>query len=162
MEISRRDVLSGALAAAVNVAWASRPCASRYSGECMAETAMPQKVSQYVTNFYQFGAEAMKRLAQVLPNGKNFLHLMSHSSPGKKPRPKLAQMTRAGGASFKFAHPIDIHKYENWETAPVDQLKRWAVEFREAALDPHRSEEHTSELQSPCNLVCRLLLEKKK
>src|SRR5256885_10975816 len=32
------------------------------------------------------------------------------------------------------------------------------------ALDPvhGRSEEHTSELQSPCNLVCRLLLEKKK
>src|SRR2546426_5590787 len=30
---------------------------------------------------------------------------------------------------------------------------------REPAL---RSEEHTSELQSPCNLVCRLLLEKKK
>src|SRR5256885_12773454 len=27
---------------------------------------------------------------------------------------------------------------------------------------PQRSEEHTSELQSPCNLVCRLLLEKKK
>src|SRR5205807_4770702 len=26
----------------------------------------------------------------------------------------------------------------------------------------HRSEEHTSELQSPCNLVCRLLLEKKR
>src|SRR2546426_8920936 len=41
-----------------------------------------------------------------------------------------------------------------------------------AYLSPHcagrllascgRSEEHTSELQSPCNLVCRLLLEKKK
>src|SRR5256885_7832001 len=38
-----------------------------------------------------------------------------------------------------------------------------------AVLDQHvrrliqvRSEEHTSELQSPCNLVCRLLLEKKK
>src|SRR2546426_8190518 len=30
---------------------------------------------------------------------------------------------------------------------------------RQAGL---RSEEHTSELQSPCNLVCRLLLEKKK
>src|SRR6266850_8573827 len=27
---------------------------------------------------------------------------------------------------------------------------------------PVRSEEHTSELQSPCNIVCRLLLEKKK
>src|SRR2546426_7509196 len=29
-------------------------------------------------------------------------------------------------------------------------------------LESVRSEEHTSELQSPCNLVCRLLLEKKK
>src|SRR5256885_12171074 len=31
-----------------------------------------------------------------------------------------------------------------------------------AAHSALRSEEHTSELQSPCNLVCRLLLEKKK
>src|ERR1022692_3298499 len=31
-----------------------------------------------------------------------------------------------------------------------------------ARLNGSRSEEHTSELQSPCNLVCRLLLEKKK
>src|SRR2546426_9270220 len=31
-----------------------------------------------------------------------------------------------------------------------------------SAPNPKRSEEHTSELQSPCNLVCRLLLEKKK
>src|SRR2546426_3356446 len=30
------------------------------------------------------------------------------------------------------------------------------------AANGSRSEEHTSELQSPCNLVCRLLLEKKK
>src|SRR2546426_7996125 len=36
-----------------------------------------------------------------------------------------------------------------------------AERFLDAA-DPERSEEHTSELQSPCNLVCRLLLEKKK
>src|SRR2546426_6789743 len=40
----------------------------------------------------------------------------------------------------------------------VRQLVAAAVEQRS---DP-RSEEHTSELQSPCNLVCRLLLEKKK
>src|SRR5256885_10819297 len=32
----------------------------------------------------------------------------------------------------------------------------------EAITMSFRSEEHTSELQSPCNLVCRLLLEKKK
>src|SRR3989454_7054305 len=35
----------------------------------------------------------------------------------------------------------------------------WEPEGETRAL---RSEEHTSELQSPCNLVCRLLLEKKK
>src|SRR5256885_8362964 len=34
--------------------------------------------------------------------------------------------------------------------------------FRILGLAEARSEEHTSELQSPCNLVCRLLLEKKK
>src|SRR5256885_8090638 len=33
---------------------------------------------------------------------------------------------------------------------------------RDGARPCDRSEEHTSELQSPCNLVCRLLLEKKK
>src|SRR2546426_12571603 len=32
---------------------------------------------------------------------------------------------------------------------------------RQPGALPPRSEEHTSELQSPCNLVCRLLLEKK-
>src|SRR2546426_4689889 len=48
-----------------------------------------------------------------------------------------------------------------------------ALDFENADADDHsdagpvhfadvRSEEHTSELQSPCNLVCRLLLEKKK
>src|SRR5256885_7518990 len=40
----------------------------------------------------------------------------------------------------------------------VEQL----VELGELGAPGIRSEEHTSELQSPCNLVCRLLLEKKK
>src|SRR5256885_12681646 len=42
---------------------------------------------------------------------------------------------------------------------------RWTQSARGVSrvrVDPERSEEHTSELQSPCNLVCRLLLEKKK
>src|SRR5256885_4695017 len=34
--------------------------------------------------------------------------------------------------------------------------------FKDTRPRCQRSEEHTSELQSPCNLVCRLLLEKKK
>src|SRR5256885_9715221 len=36
------------------------------------------------------------------------------------------------------------------------------VRERRLRCPEFRSEEHTSELQSPCNLVCRLLLEKKK
>src|SRR3989454_8754709 len=43
-------------------------------------------------------------------------------------------------------------------TAAIPSLK--AMQAQAAA--GRRSEEHTSELQSPCNLVCRLLLEKKK
>src|SRR5256885_7864374 len=43
-----------------------------------------------------------------------------------------------------------------WPNAP-------SIRATEESLTVHdtRSEEHTSELQSPCNLVCRLLLEKK-
>src|SRR2546426_6079729 len=40
-----------------------------------------------------------------------------------------------------------------------DVLKIGRTHLQDAV--PIRSEEHTSELQSPCNLVCRLLLEKK-
>src|SRR2546426_6554763 len=43
--------------------------------------------------------------------------------------------------------------------------RRWngcASESAAISTRSARSEEHTSELQSPCNLVCRLLLEKKK
>src|SRR2546426_7722229 len=38
----------------------------------------------------------------------------------------------------------------------------WAANLGVWRASATRSEEHTSELQSPCNLVCRLLLEKKK
>src|SRR5256885_8382143 len=42
------------------------------------------------------------------------------------------------------------------------RLGRGAIALEHGAAVHARSEEHTSELQSPCNLVCRLLLEKKK
>src|SRR5256885_16500285 len=47
---------------------------------------------------------------------------------------------------------------EHRRRSQCTQWDRCTVE----ALHRTRSEEHTSELQSPCNLVCRLLLEKKK
>src|SRR5256885_8464860 len=54
-----------------------------------------------------------------------------------------------------------------WAGRGGQQKTRRTVEVRRVGIrclqrPPGRSEEHTSELQSPCNLVCRLLLEKKK
>src|SRR2546426_8500495 len=44
---------------------------------------------------------------------------------------------------------------------PETEFKAGVIEWLARWYRPERSEEHTSELQSPCNLVCRLLLEKK-
>src|SRR5256885_5802726 len=61
--------------------------------------------------------------------------------------------------------------YRPWRGAICDPVMNSAathlplIRFGHFRVVPEivaRSEEHTSELQSPCNLVCRLLLEKKK
>src|SRR2546426_8370215 len=58
--------------------------------------------------------------------------------------------------------------WERFVTAFVDTVRGYVVgdpldeRTYIGPLARIRSEEHTSELQSPCNLVCRLLLEKKK
>src|SRR5256885_11934954 len=60
--------------------------------------------------------------------------------------------------AIQFGGPGDI-------PVPADYLGLAHVQvavFRPGTREWFRSEEHTSELQSPCNLVCRLLLEKKK
>src|SRR2546427_4903646 len=47
--------------------------------------------------------------------------------------------------------------------APMPETFSWErARTASVGVAPHRSEEHTSELQSQSNLVCRLLLEKKK
>src|SRR5256885_3895473 len=46
--------------------------------------------------------------------------------------------------------------------APGEEMAGRELELLAYHHPTKRSEEHTSELQSPCNLVCRLLLEKKK
>src|SRR2546426_10882909 len=61
--------------------------------------------------------------------------------------------------SLHDALPISRHRLRR--RADVDHLLRRSARVRRRCR-PRRSEEHTSELQSPCNLVCRLLLEKKK
>src|SRR2546426_4693481 len=54
------------------------------------------------------------------------------------------------------------HRPERDDELPARLRVRHGHGVAERPRLPVRSEEHTSELQSPCNLVCRLLLEKKK
>src|SRR2546426_8291504 len=71
---------------------------------------------------------------------------------------------RASSSSLKSLTFWPLSQY-----SPDVGVSRQPIRFMSVDLpDPDgpitatRSEEHTSELQSPCNLVCRLLLEKKK
>src|SRR2546426_6855915 len=66
-------------------------------------------------------------------------------------------------SGVKTRHQVH-ERGENPLRHPPNQLLVHQVgwEGARAAAQGKRSEEHTSELQSPCNLVCRLLLEKKK
>src|SRR5688500_19587569 len=58
-------------------------------------------------------------------------------------------------SSSRSAEQTDISDFS------VKMLSDW-LGLVVGKIRKYRSEEHTSELQSPCNLVCRLLLEKKK
>src|SRR5256885_3519759 len=60
-------------------------------------------------------------------------------------------------------HEVDAELADQVEQAALGPLPGQRVTSGRHVLERHpRSEEHTSELQSPCNLVCRLLLEQKK
>src|SRR5256885_6381594 len=64
--------------------------------------------------------------------------------------------------SLHDALPIWILRRRRRRAASKGSAERARATRRLAPARRSRSEEHTSELQSPCNLVCRLLLEKKK
>src|SRR2546426_9333502 len=81
------------------------------------------------------------------------------------PTPPLSRSQ--GGVDRQRSPPFGVHgshltghPMKNWSRGP----KRETIPPGGGRVGGHRgrSEEHTSELQSPCNLVCRLLLEKKK
>src|SRR2546430_3882725 len=59
---------------------------------------------------------------------------------------------------YLVTHRLDLAQHGIFR-ATLDDA---ALVLGDGAKGPHRSEEHTSELQSQSNLVCRLLLEKKK
>src|SRR5256885_12006073 len=73
--------------------------------------------------------------------------------------------TRINGQSIKEAilRHGDTVKFARWKRSfNWVRSQRARPSSAPQNMPRRRSEEHTSELQSPCNLVCRLLLEKKK
>src|SRR5688500_19931271 len=65
----------------------------------------------------------------------------------------------SGGPPFCVA--LRVYSSRRVRPRSGEPLTKTRPSFMSRSLT-FRSEEHTSELQSPCNLVCRLLLEKKK
>src|SRR5437764_11846198 len=70
---------------------------------------------------------------------------------------------------FPYTTPSDLGGAQEQHREDAVDSRRRAAHLRERGINPFhrtggvgRSEEHTSELQSPMYLVCRLLLEKKK
>src|SRR5690348_18510948 len=65
-----------------------------------------------------------------------------------------------GSGSVPAAEALLAETDERWREAEAEAARRRArVDALDMALGEARSEEHTSELQSPVQLVCRLLLE---
>src|SRR5262249_58709573 len=76
-------------------------------------------------------------------------------------RPGPAPGDRAPGRSRAGAPSLDVIG-AGARARHGQRSDRGRARGSQAAAEDHRSEEHTSELQSLTNLVCRLLLEKKK
>src|SRR5690348_11577038 len=71
---------------------------------------------------------------------------------------KALAMLAAAATTLLPASPVLAHDADDFPT--TTPIKHVVVIFQENVSFDHRSEEHTSELQSPVHLVCRLLLEK--
>src|SRR2546426_2154899 len=128
-------------------------------------------------------AEGQRRYVQTLsPYARQFLDQMERpdvdSIEGLSPAISIEQKTTSRSPRSTVGTITEIYDYLRLLYASIgiphchrcgrpisrqttDQIVASIMALRDNQ-HPGRSEEHTSELQSPCNLVCRLLLEKKK
>src|SRR5256886_8512859 len=68
----------------------------------------------------------------------------------------------AAGSAWSGTVPSELEARWRWQGRLRSASRTASRAHKSGIEDPARSEEHTSELQSQSNLVCRLLLEKKK
>src|SRR5574340_119435 len=75
---------------------------------------------------------------------------------------RLPKVARTAGLLYgRLQRYVSSVKSDISREIQLDEIRRAGQSFKES-VEAARSEEHTSELQSPKDLVCRLLLEKKK
>src|SRR5688500_19450258 len=96
--------------------------------------------------------DRMRRIGWVLL----LAFLLPGAAAGQETRGNINGIVRDSGGIV----PAATVRITNTATSQTQQLVTNSSGYFEAVL-LNRSEEHTSELQSPCNLVCRLILEKK-
>src|SRR3989454_7435552 len=106
--------------------------------------------------------------ARWSPDGRRILYLADGEPKGTQ---IFVRWMDAEGASSQITRVAEKPSDAKWSpdgkaisfVMVVPDSTAWSISQPKAPEGAKwRSEEHTSELQSPCNLVCRLLLEKKK
>src|SRR5688500_19386615 len=83
-------------------------------------------------------------------------------SPFATPIARRCCAARRAVSRCALGPPCHERRQQTPERCPTSRSRNAEKECAPIPPMKSRSEEHTSELQSPCNLVCRLLLEKKK
>src|SRR2546426_226524 len=131
----------------------SRVDATRHLVSALSKLARPPQVIVAAAAIGYYGDRGDEELTEQSAPGTDFLAMLARDWEAEVAR---AEQFGARTVMLRFGVVLSTRG---------GALPRMLPPFRMGVggrLGSGRSEEHTSELQSPCNLVCRLLLEKKK
>src|SRR5256885_15979229 len=118
---------------------------------------LAQKAKQFFAQEF-CGEKPLVAIGQVVPG-------MDRRLLGQVALERPQQLFESLAAACAYRHDFIELRFARGLFQKRQQTRRFGrvdLVHDQEQRNPARSEEHTSELQSPCNLVCRLLLEKKK
>src|SRR5256885_12753090 len=130
---------------------------------------LPERIFPSVSRTNSVLALARPGLRRVGMKKVSVPGMRALACPNALERPKRSTMRLAratsrlsvGSAPRRLFALLMLHFVPQGEQGFGDERRARFASGELVDRSPGRSEEHTSELQSPCNLVCRLLLEKK-